>query len=106
VSSPDQIAKITVTKETVEDYNIICDEWTDQGQEDAFTLEEFNSRHPYFANRGNDACNWSVTGYPPQYEITLKNFQDRILLYIRQLEDQNFGFREIIEFLTTPNAPE
>ena len=74
---------ITLTAQDALFYKQVCDEFTDAGQEDAYTLEEIYERYPGMSRES--ACNWAVYGYTVQGQLMLESQLIKLGLYTEQL---------------------
>ncbi len=91
----------TVNAKTVEFYDEACVQWQSIGEEGFLTLEEYNNGiFAEFANRGGEACIWSVTGFTPQGLLNLESQLNKQLYYRYQLEDGYLGLLEMLKLLT------
>ena len=90
----------TLTKVTVEHFEEVCLNWKSIGEPGFMSIDDFNFFFPEFTDNGEDACNWSVTGFTANGLLNFEAHLEKILAYQWQLENQNVGLRGMVRILT------
>lgn len=87
---------ITITQEEAEFYKQACDAWSLVDQEDGFTSEEVIEE--YRLNE-DEACNWAITGYTIQDNLTVEQMYVEMAAYTERLRTWGNSLKKELENL-------